>query len=152
MTLELHPTARFGTIGAAVVAALAIAVFACPGIARADSATSGAGSSRATIVPADSTGAFNLTTVTPSAVVLSKPGVQVKVCNRTGGISALDEPSATPPFTPGASSVLEVTYNGRTERIMPGECSRVDAEHVRITTGEPLGPGGQLHGSVAWVH
>lgn len=151
MTLEFHPMARFGTIGAAAVAALAIAAFACPGIARADSSPRATDSS-ATIVPAGDSGAFNLTTVTPSAVVVSKPGVQVKVCNKTGGLGAFGEASALPPFTPSTSSVLEVSYNGRTEQIMPGECSRVDAAHVRITTGEPLGPGGQLHGTVALTH
>lgn len=151
MTLVFHPTARFGTIGAAAVAALAAAALACPGIARADSSAREAGAS-ATIVPAGSTGAFNLTTVTPSAVVVSKAGVQVKVCNKTGGMGALNEAAAMPPFTPSTSSTLEVSYNGRTERIMPGECSLVNGQHVRITTREPLGPGGQLHGTVAWAH
>ncbi|MGH8219527.1 MAG: hypothetical protein ACREUT_13345 [Steroidobacteraceae bacterium] len=150
MTPKLNPTAKFGTISAAAVAAMAAAALACPGVARADNSPRVTPSS-VTIVPAGETGTFKLTAVTRSAIVSAIAGRQLQICNKTGSTSALDEASAMPPFIPSGSSTLEVSYNGRTAQVMPGECYRTNAERVRITTREPLGLNGHLQGTVAWV-
>ena len=138
MTLRVHPMSKFGTIGAATVAAMASVVLAHPRIAAAESS------------PVE-TGTFNLTALTPSALVASSRGGQLQVCNETGSGSVLDEASALAPFTPSASSTLEVSYNGKTEQIMPGHCYRMNAQQVRITTNEPLGRRSDLEGTVTQV-
>lgn len=147
MTFKLRAPSRFGTIGAAVAAAIACSALAYPGFARADSSPSVATSS-VTSAPAGDAGAFKLTALTPSALVSNSGRRQVRICNETGEASVLDEASAMPPFTPSGASTLQVSYNGATEQIMPGECYRVSAPQVRITTHEPLSRGSSLDGTL----
>ena len=150
MALEFHATSKFVTIGAAAVAAMTSAVLVHPGIARADSS---AGTTASSLAPtrAGETDTFKLTALTPSALLSNAGRGQLQICNETGRRSVLDEASAMPPFTSSGSSTLEVSYNGKTEQIMPGQCDRMNARHVRITTNEPLGPRSDLKGTVARV-
>ncbi len=103
------------------------------------------------VVSPAATGSFKLDEATGSALLRNSRPRAVEICNKTGDVSPQNAASAAPPFIPSGAATLRVYYNGKTEQIQPGECYRMDAGRVRITTDEELSPGDNLQGTIAWV-
>jgi len=136
---------RYSLTGVPAVAAAAAA--AVVGLACAPATALAQG-----VTPAAYVGNFDLNTVAPSAVVNNGRVHEVEICNQTGTLSPEDfSGPGLPPFTPAGAVTLQVRHDGQTQHIAPGECERMAAQHVRITTDEPLEPGSQLQGTVAWA-
>ncbi|HUN73077.1 MAG TPA: hypothetical protein VMU40_01055 [Steroidobacteraceae bacterium] len=141
---------RYSLTGVPAVAAATAA--AVVGLACAPATALAAGDTAVASPPAAYVGNFDLNTVAPSAVVSNGRVHEVEICNQTGTVSPEDfSGPGLPPFTPAGAVTLKVRHDGQIQRIAPGECDRMAARHLRITTDEPLEPGSQLQGTVAWA-
>jgi hypothetical protein len=150
MTPKTYLGLHFKRSGVAAVAVMAGAGLAY-NVTACAATPSDAVASAVTLTPSGYVSTFDLTAGATNAVLRNSRSREMKICNQTGETSPEDEASAVPPFVPSGAATLQVSYRGTTVQIPPGECARMDARQVHLTTQDPLVDGGRLQGTVRWV-